>query len=319
MSSVSNNWGMDTMSENWGMDGVGNNWGMDSMGNNWGMDGMSNWGSSSIVWLSLVGDISNETIIVVGMILNMLDSAVRKVDRVFSINNTGSIIVLSLVESSTRVVISDSIGVRVWGRLSKVISNISSMGNWGVVSWGSVDNWGMIGWGSMDSMVHWGMDSMVNWGMDSVGNNWGSVVEEWGSMNSMGNWGMDSVVNWGMDSVDSMGDNGISSVKSVGGISNNSGVGAESLALGGGSVFSLVWLADRLMADLSVSISIDWSVGTIVHWGNGSRDWGGQNWGMDSGMVSNSVVHQTEVGAGGGHNSAQTQESLHVCVYVLSR
>jgi len=171
-----------------------------------------------------------------------------------------------------------------------------------MVSWGSVDNWGMISWGSVDGVV--------DWGMDSVGNNWGSVVKEWGSM--------DSMVNWGMDGVDSMGDNGISSVKSVGGISNNSGVGAESLALGGGSVFSLVWLADRLMADLSVSISIDWSVGTVVHWGNGSRDWGGEDWGMDSGMVSNSVVHQTEVGTGGGQNSAQTQESLHVYLYVLS-
>merc|ERR1719188_1287866 len=128
-----------------------------------------------------------------------------------------------------------------------------------------------------------------------MSNNWGSVVEEWGSM--------DSMVNWGMDGMDSMG--------------NNSSVGTESLALGGGSVFSLVWLADRLMADLSMSISIDWSVGTVVHWGYGSRDWGGEDWGMDSGMVSNSMVHQTKVGTGGGHDSAQTQESLHVCVYVL--
>ena len=113
--------------------------------------------------------------------------------------------------------------------------------------------------------------------------------------------------NWGMDGV---GNNSLGSMKSVGGISNNSGVRSESLALGGGSVLSLERLADRLMADLSVSISIDWSVGTIVHWGNGSRDWGGEDWGMDSGMVSNSVVHQTKVGTGGGQNSAQTQESL---------
>merc|ERR1719438_31777 len=127
---------------------------------------------------------------------------------------------------------------------------------------------------------------------------------------------VDGVVDWGMDSVDSVGDNSISSVKSVGGISNNSSMGSESLALGGGSVFSLVWLADRLMADLTVSISIDRSVGSIVHWGNGSRDWGGENWGMDSGMVSNSVVHQTKIGTGGGQDSAQTQESLHVYLYV---
>merc|ERR1719346_365290 len=120
-------WGM---GKNWGMDSMVD-WGMDSVGNNWGMDSVSNWGSSSIMWLSLIGDISNITIIVVGVVLNMLDSAVRKVDRVFSINNTSSIIVLSLLESSTRVVISNSIGVRVWGRLSKVISNISSMVSWG--------------------------------------------------------------------------------------------------------------------------------------------------------------------------------------------
>merc|ERR1719210_3105147 len=194
------------------------------------MDSVSNWGSSSVMRLSLIGDISNITIIVVGLVLNMLDSAVGKVDRVLSINNTSSIIVLSLLESSTRVVISNSIGVRVWGRLSKVISNISSM-DWGMGNnWGSMDNWGM------DSMVDWGMDSVGNWGMDGMSKN----------------WGMDSMVDWSVDSMDSMGDNSISSVKSVGGISNNSGVGSESLALGGGSVFSLVWLADRLMADLTM-------------------------------------------------------------------
>merc|ERR1712025_1214528 len=170
---------------------------------------------------------------------------------------------------------------------------MDSVGN----NWGSVDNW------SMDSVVDWGMDSMVDWGMDSMSKN----------------WSMDGMVDWGMDSVDSMGDNSISSVKSVGGISNNSGVGSESLALGGGSVFSLVWLADRLMADLTMSISIDGNVGSIVHWGNGSRDWGGEDRGMDSSMVSNSMVHQTNIGTGGGQDSAQTQESLHVCVYVLSR
>merc|ERR1719312_331667 len=159
------------------MDSVGKDWGMDGMGNNWGMDSVSNWGSSSVMWLSLIGDISDITIIVVGVVLDVLDSAVGKVDRVFSINNTSSVVVLSLLESSTRVVISNSIGVRVWGRLSKVISNISSM------------DWGMVSWGSMHSMVNWGV-----------------------------------------------GDNSISSVESVGGISNNSRVGTESLALGGGSV-----------------------------------------------------------------------------------
>merc|ERR1719281_916610 len=126
----------------------------------WGS--MGNWGSS-VCWGSLVGDISDITIIVIGMILDVLDSAVGKVDGVFTIDNTGSVIVLSLLESSTRVVISNSIGVRVWGNLSKVISNISSL-HWGMVSRG-MDGMGN-NWGSVDGVVDWGMD-----GMNSVGDN----------------------------------------------------------------------------------------------------------------------------------------------------
>merc|ERR1719493_104612 len=127
---------------------------------------MGNWGSG-ISWGSLIGDISNITIIVISMVLDVLDSTVGKVDRVFTIDNTGSIIVLSLLESSTRVVISNSVGVGVWGNLSKVISNISGL-HWGMVSWGSMsNNWGMVSRGSMSN--NWGsMDGMVNWGMDSV-------------------------------------------------------------------------------------------------------------------------------------------------------
>jgi len=256
---------------------------------------------------SLVGDISNISIITIGRVLDVLDSAIRKGNGVRS-SNIGSTIGLFLsVEVGLGVVISNSVGVGVGGDFIRVSLNWG-MVNWGMVSWGSVNNWGSMdsvgnNWGSMDSMGNWvgnnwGMDSMGNWGMDSMSKN----------------WGMDSMVDWGMDGVNSMGDNSISSVKSVGGISNNSGVGSESLALGGGSVFSLVWLADRLMADLTMAISIDGYIGSIVHWGNGSRDWGGEDRGMDSGMVSNSVVHQTNIGTGGGQDSAQTQESLHVCV-----
>merc|ERR1719391_1939036 len=131
------------------------------------------------------------------MVVDMLDSAIGKVDRVRTINDTSSIIVLRLLESSTRVVISNSVVVSVWGNLSKVRGSISSL-HWSMVSWGSMSN------------------------------------------------------NWGMDGVNSVGDNSISTVKSVGGISNNSSVGSESLALCCASVFSLVWFANRLMADLSV-------------------------------------------------------------------
>merc|ERR1712154_105991 len=217
-------------------------WG--GMGNDWG---------SSVGWGSFIGDISNITIIVIGMVVDMLDSAIGKVDRVRTINDTSSIIVLRLLESSTGVVISNSVVVSVWSSMS--------------------DDRGSMGY---------------NWGSNGAVSN-----------------------NWGMDGVNSVGDNSISTVKSVGGISNNSSVGSESLALCCASVFSLVWFANRLMADLSVSISVDWSVSSIVDWSNGSRDWCGEDWGMDG-----TVVHQTEIGAGGVQNGAQAKESLHVNLYV---
>merc|ERR1711971_676074 len=98
-------------------------------------------------------------------------------------------------------------------------------------------------------------------GVDSVGN---SVVGE-----------------RGVDGVNSVGNNRISSVKSVGGISHDSGVGAEGLALGGGPVLSLVGLAHGLVADLAVSVSVDGLVGAIVDGGNSGGDGGVGNRGVD--------------------------------------
>merc|ERR1740131_879376 len=161
--------------------------------------------------------------------------------------------------------------------------------------------------------LHWGMVSRGgmgnNWGMVS----WSSMSNNWGSMDSMVNWGMDSMVNWGMDSMDSVGDNSISTVKSVGSISNNSSMRSESLALCCASVFSLIWFANRLMADLAVSISSDWSVSSVVDWSNGARDWGWEDWGMDSIMGNETNA----TGTGSGEHGAQTQESLHVYLLVL--
>jgi len=104
-----------------------------------------------------------------------------------------------------------------------------------------------------------GLTKQSNWG--SVGNNW---------------------------SVHGVSNNSLSSVQSVGSISNNSGVGSESLALSGGSVLSLEGLADRLVADLTVSVSVDWLVGSIVDWGNSGSNWSVGNWGNNSvGSMSN--------------------------------
>ena len=86
------------------------------------------------------------------MIFDMLDTAIRKVDRVGTINNTSTIIGLSLVEGSTGVVISNSISVSVRRGLGKVrlgISTNSVSNNWGMVDnrsmsnsyWVSNSNW----------------------------------------------------------------------------------------------------------------------------------------------------------------------------------
>merc|ERR1711874_630429 len=104
-----------------------NSWVSNSM-DNWASNNsmvsnrMSNWMSNSVSISSnsLISHISNITIIIIGMIGNMLGTAIRKVDRVGTFHNTSTIIGLSLVEGSTRVVISNSIGVRVGRGLSKV-------------------------------------------------------------------------------------------------------------------------------------------------------------------------------------------------------
>merc|ERR1711976_116132 len=62
---------------------------------------------------------------------------------------------------------------------------------------------------------------------------------------------------------------------------------SKGLALGGGSMLTLEGLAHRLVADLSMSISINWLVGTIVDWGNSGRHWGVGNWGSMNSVSNN--------------------------------
>ena len=100
-------------------------------------------------WGSLVGDIGDESVISVGGVLDVLDSAIGKSNGVRSGNVAGTIGSLLSVEGRLGVVIGNSVGELVGGLLSKVISNISSL-HWGMVSWGSMsNNWGMISWCSM--------------------------------------------------------------------------------------------------------------------------------------------------------------------------
>merc|ERR1712106_562415 len=89
---------------------------------------MGNWMSNSVAIgrNTVISHISNISIIVIGMGVDSLDAAIGQIDRVRALDNTGTVIGLSLVESSTRVVISNSIGVRVGRDLSKVRLGISS-------------------------------------------------------------------------------------------------------------------------------------------------------------------------------------------------
>ena len=148
-------------------------------------------------WDSLIGDVSDISVVVVGGVLNMLGAAIRKSNIVRSRNNTGSISSLSSVEVSLGVVISNSVLVGV-GFVNVSWLNISSV-SWGI-SWGSMDNWGIL-----DSMSNWvGNKSMVsNWvGNKSMVGNWvgnKSMVGHWvGNKSMVGNWvGNQSMVgNW---------------------------------------------------------------------------------------------------------------------------
>merc|ERR1712038_1166291 len=155
-----------------------------SMGNRMS-NRMSN--SMSICSNTIISDISNITIIIIGMIVNMLGTAIRKVDRVGTFYNTSTIIGLSLVEGSTRVVISNSIGVRVGRRLSKVrlgISSNSMVSN----NWGMVDNWGMgnSNWVS-NSMSNSMSESMSNRMRHTVSNSMSKSMSN-GVSNTMSNW-----------------------------------------------------------------------------------------------------------------------------------
>ena len=154
-----------TMSKNsWVCNSMGNracnhSWMSNSMSNRMGKncrmsDSMSNWMGSNSVSIgsnTVISNISNISIIVIGMICDVLDAAIRKVDRVGTFYNTSTIIGLSLVEGSARVVISNSISVRVGRGFSKVrlcISTNSMGNNWGMVehragncNWMSNSNW----------------------------------------------------------------------------------------------------------------------------------------------------------------------------------
>merc|ERR1719499_2734368 len=139
----------------------GNNWSMGNqrsgMSNNWGMSNNMVWCSvdSVVHWLSniwdslsLIPDVSNESILVVSMVGDNLHTAIGKLYSVFSLDNSMFILSLSLGKVSA-VLISSSVlvgkwlrrdlllVVRCWGRMIRSGGIWSRC--WGVsnISWSS--------------------------------------------------------------------------------------------------------------------------------------------------------------------------------------
>merc|ERR1712243_362891 len=110
---------------------------------------------------SFISYISNISFIAISLVVHMLDTSIRKGNRVRSFSIAITITGLGSIESSLGVVISNSVGVSVRRRLIGV--SRLSMDNRSMVGWSSVDYRGSMGYGGM--VNNWGgMNSMNNWG-----------------------------------------------------------------------------------------------------------------------------------------------------------
>ena len=69
---------------------------------------------------ALIGHLSHVSVNIVGVVVDVLDSAIRKVDRVGSLPSSSAIVRLQSVEASSRVVIGHSVLVGVRGNLVRV-------------------------------------------------------------------------------------------------------------------------------------------------------------------------------------------------------
>ena len=138
-------------------------------------------GSSWVVSLSFVGDISDKAIISIGVVLDMLDTSIRKVDRVRSFHVAGSVTCLASAEHRLGIVV----GHRVVVRVGRDLVRIGRLGVVGGLCWGMVGRCrGMVGRGSFDhrsvicrsSLHHRGMVSGRNFDhRDMVGGGWSMI------------------------------------------------------------------------------------------------------------------------------------------------
>ena len=138
-------------------------------------------GGRWVVSLSFVGDISDKAIVSIGVVLDMLDTSIRKVDRVGSFHVAGSVTCLASAEHRLGVVV----GYRVVVCVRRDLVSVGRLGVVGGLCWGMVGRCrGMVGRGSFDyrsvvcrsSLHHRGMVSGRNFDhRDMVGGGWSMI------------------------------------------------------------------------------------------------------------------------------------------------
>merc|ERR1719500_2469537 len=69
---------------------------------------------------ALVGHLSHISVNIVGVVVDVLDAAVRKINRVGSLPSSSAIVCLRGVKASSRVVVGHSVLIGVWGNFVRV-------------------------------------------------------------------------------------------------------------------------------------------------------------------------------------------------------
>ena len=156
-------------------------------------------GGSGVVSLSIVGDISHKALVAIGVVADMLDASIRKVDRVGSLHIARSVAALASAEHSLGVVVGYGVVVgvgrdfisicwfRMVGRFCRCVVGRS------MVCWDSFNNWSVICRSCLynRSMVrgcHFSHRSMVGRSRSMI--SWGGSMVGWSSFDdrSMVGW-----------------------------------------------------------------------------------------------------------------------------------
>ena len=135
-------------------------------------------GGRWVVSLSFVGDISDKAIVSIGVVLDMLDTSIRKVDRVRSFHVAGSVTCLASAEHRLGVVVGYRVVVRVGDDLVRIVRWLSMVGRLS----GSMVRGG--GGCVCRCWSSWGWSSGISW-------SWGRVCWSWGRCRV-------EVIRWGL-------------------------------------------------------------------------------------------------------------------------